>query len=156
MGKISWDSKRYSKEYLELLQKTYDVNDYNDCSVKSVTIATGEDYENVHKFLEDCGRKRGKGISTHYILLALKHFGYNYISIQPEKFIERYPGCATLLKNVTTHHMDRYPDIWRDGNTYLLFTRGHVAAVVNGVNHDHTKGRPVRVNAIYKIIKQES
>ena len=67
--------------------------------------------------------------------------------------IARYPGAHKALRNVTTHHPERFSDVWRDGKTYLMYTRGHVLAIVNGVNHDWTRGRAKRCKALYEVVK---
>jgi hypothetical protein len=98
------------------------------------------------------GRKNGKGAYTHDIVNSLKAMGKTVKMVDPRSFIDCYPKAHRVLKSVTSHHMDRFNKVWSNGKTYLCFTTNHVFAVVDGVNHDWTRGRAMQVVLIYEII----
>lgn len=141
-------------EFNQLVAESQSMNETKDCSVKAVALACNVEYVVAHKALADNGRRERKGAYTQEILNAVKDLGYKAESVMPMDFIRQYPkGHRDVLRSVTTHHPARFNSVWADGNTYLVFTRGHVLTVINGVNHDWTNGRAKRASLIYKITK---
>ena len=123
----------------------------NDCSVRAIAAIVGS-YEAAHKMMLLHGRESGKGASHTSIFNALLELGLKTTRVSIRSFIEKYPTAhRNALKNVTTHHMERFPAVWKDGCTYLVFTKGHVLAVINGENVDATKGKAIRANEIYLV-----
>lgn len=147
MAKIKPIAK--SDLYRDLNSKSFD---RNDCAVIAIAAATGLSYEAAHSLAKAAGRKNGRGIRQAQTMAALAAAGKTTVELEPLDFIKKYPRPHQILKSVTTHHPDRFPDVWKDGNTYLLFTRGHVLAVVNGVNCDWTRGRAKRIRWIYRVL----
>lgn len=125
----------------------------NDCSVIAVAAVTNSTYTEAHRALEGAGRKQGRGVNHTQIIEALAELGYVLRVVDKAKKIAQYPAAHQILKGITTHHPDRFNKVWADGKNYLFFTTGHVAGVVNGTNHDWTKGRAKRVNEIWEIVK---
>ena len=124
----------------------------NNCAVRAVAAVTNTSYEVVHAIMARHGRKHGKGTQREIFWKTLTELGFRSSPRSPREFISRYPGShATALKSVTTHHPDRFPDVWKDGKSYLIFTTHHVLAVINGVNHDWTRGKACRAKLIYAI-----
>jgi hypothetical protein len=141
-------------EVFKLINRSSDaMGETNDCAVKAIALATNTPYTIAHKALKDAGRKNRKGSYFTEQKAAMRKLGFDYRYISTADFIARYPGRGATLKNVTTHHMDRYKKVWADGKTYLIYTRSHVGAVINGVNHDWTKGRSRRVRYILEVSK---
>lgn len=132
-------------------------NENNDCTVKALAFVMNIQYAEAHAMLAQRGRIPGHGLRNACVVFRelLEASGYQMIRIHPEQMIDKYPAAHQILKGVTTHHPERFNKVWRDGNNYLLMTKGnlHVAAVVNGTTHDWTKGRAIRVVDIYKIVK---
>lgn len=135
--------------YRELNAKSFDSR---DCAVIAIAAVTGLSYEAAHTLARAHGRKNRGGMRNAQIIAALAAAGKTVVELSPLNFIKKYPRSHQILKSVTTHHPDRFPDAWKDGNTYLVFTRGHVLAVVNGVNCDWTRGRAKRVCWIYRVV----
>ena len=101
------------------------------------------------------GRRSRRGTQWEIMWEVLDQLGYATRTVSPQHFISRYPGShARVLRSVTTHHPDRFPAVWRDGKSYIFNTRAHVLAVVDGVNHDWTRGRAKRVLRIWEIVKK--
>lgn len=142
-----------TEEYTIMRSASNAFDERNDCTVVASAIACGVTYAEAHKALEKFGRKKGKGVSIMKMVTAIKEeLGFFVKLVPASEFISRYPkGHRDVLKHVTTHHPERFNDVWADGNTYIFFTTDHVAAVVNGVNHDWTKGRAKRVQAIFRV-----
>lgn len=128
-------------------------NDANDCAVRAIAAATNTPYERVHAMMADMGRKHKRGTPWDIIWGTLHDLGFVRIQRSSQDFIRQYPGShATALKSVTTHHPDRFPGVWKNGKAYIFNTDRHVAAIVDGVNHDWTRGRACRVRAIWEIV----
>lgn len=140
-----------SDEYLEMKESAREMNETNDCSVRAIAVVCDLEYKEAVALCEKHGRKARRGMLDYQIFNALKEVGKTYKRIPSEHFIGQYPGAHVNLSNVTTHHPERFPKVWKDGKKYLLLTRGHILAVVDGVNHDWTKGKAVRVTSIYEI-----
>jgi len=143
-------------EFNQLVAASNAIGEKNDCSVKAVALACGVEYEVAHRVLASHGRRKGHGAYTTDILKAVDDLGFKPQRIFNQDFIDQYPkGHRDVLRSVTTHHPARFNDVWADGNTYMMFTRSHVLTVINGVNHDWTNGRAMRVISVYKITKKE-
>lgn len=124
-----------------------------DCAVRAIAALTDTPYERVHAMMAAQGRKHGRGTCWGVIWNTLSDLGFKAVRRDPLDFVHRYPGShATALRSVTTHHPDRFPTVWRDGKRYLMYTSRHVLAIVNGVNHDWTRGKACRVNTIWEIV----
>lgn len=143
-----------SEKYTALNDVSTAMGENNDCSVIALAAVTGKPYTTARAALAEQGRRPGRGVSIDQIHAALKSLGFRAERIDLQERIARYPGAHAALKNVTTHHPDRFPAVWAEG-TFLFYTRRHVAAVVDSVNHDWTRGRAQRVRAVYLITPLE-
>lgn len=140
-----------SNEYRAMSQEADKLNENNDCAVRAISIATDTPYKTVHELLERMGRIKRKGTRTQIIERAVKILGFRMEHVPASYFIDRYP--RKNIANVTTHHPDRFPQVWKDGHTYLIYTPGHILCVKDGVNHDWTRGRAIRATGIFRITK---
>lgn len=142
-----------SEVYAQHLAQGRAVRENNDCAVRAVAAATGRAYDEVHAMFKAEGRRDAARTPTTITWAVLQRLGFRAEYLPATDFIRRYPGShASALRSVTTHHPDRFPQVWRDGATYLMFTPGHVLAIVNGVNHDWTRGRALRAHSIYRVV----
>lgn len=152
MARICRDENRATQEYLTLRAASADNNERGDCAVVAVAAVTGVTYEVALQALTAAGRRPRKGTYTRTIHAALQDMGFRVVRMDARAdFIARYPTAHQCLKSVTTHHPRRFHDVWADGAAYLLYTANHVAAVVNGVNHDWTRGRALRAQQIFRV-----
>ena len=149
MGRIT--RKEFDRRYSKLREASNLAGEHNDCAVVAIAAVANCSYEEAHGELEDLGRRKGKGTSNIAIDTALDNLGCKVTHHDPYTFIQQYPGRAKLLKNVTTHHPDRYNEFWSDGKRYLFFTKQHVGAVIDGVNIDWTRGRAKHVWRILEV-----
>jgi hypothetical protein len=142
-----------SEVFAAHLAQGRDMGERNDCAVRAVAAATGRSYDEIHAMFKAEGRRDARGTPTTITWAVLKQLGFRTEYRAAREFIAQYPGShATALKSVTTHHPDRFKGVWANGKTYLMFTPGHILAIVNGVNHDWTRGRALRATGIYEVL----
>jgi hypothetical protein len=128
MPRIKRELHPTTDKFNDLRHKATVHNENNDCAVKALAIVTDKDYSLVRNLLAERGRRPGKGTNRQDSWEVLERLGFTSVSVSPKQFIDKYPlPHCNVLKNVTTHHPDRFPDVWRDGNTYLLYCKGCVA-----------------------------
>ena len=99
----------------------------NDCAVKAVAIIANADYDEVHALMAKHGRKVGKGTPWTAIWATLKELG---VWVGPEDR-EAPTRCKTV------RHL---PAALPKGR-WLVYTRGHILAVIDGEVMDWTEGR---------------
>ena len=127
-----------STTYRTVLESSNKFNETADCSVISMSIATGKSYEECHKAFKEAGRKDRRGVGLGMIENVLQQFGFN----------NEIKVCATELgKRITVNQAGKY---LKDGK-YIAVTRNHALAIVNGVVHDWTEGRRHQVKFFYKV-----
>lgn len=143
-----------SELHAALTAAAVDAKETNDCAVRAVAAATNTEYAVVHRMMAENGRRSRRGTEWDVMWETLTQLGFKAELRRPEEFISQYPGAhARVLRSVTTHHPDRFPAVWRDGKSYIMNTRAHVLAIVDGVNHDWTRGRAKRAIRIWEITK---
>lgn len=113
-------------------------NEKNDCAVKAIAITHNVEYSQVHKMLRAEGRVNRKGTYRHQQEAVSKLLGATFIDTIPRKV-----GGG----QITVNNIGRY---FPTGN-HMVFTRGHVLALVDGVVQDWTAGRRHRVLNIWTI-----
>jgi hypothetical protein len=149
MAKIQ--RKERTEVFKSMCEDAYSLGENNDCTVKAIAITTGIEYKKVHAALKSVGRRNGKGATIWQMQQACKSLGYEMVSVPKKNFLEQYPKSANL-KNITTHHPEKFHKVWKDGKKYIFSTAKHVAAVIDGVNHDWTVGRSLRVQVVYEVV----
>lgn len=156
MPRIRTEDRVQTAEYKAVLySSTTALCDANNCAVVAVCIATNEPYDKVHAMFAAKGRKNRRGVNTAIIEEVMNELGYDLVVQPRKKFIDLYPAPhCNVLRSVTTHHPARFNKVWADGKTYLFSVTGHILAVVNGVNHDWTKGKAKRVRLVYEVVKR--
>lgn len=152
MAKISF------KPTTETYQKLFAASkgDDNNCSVIALAALTGRDVAEVAAILEAHGRAKNEAASYDIIEKALADLGLTPRKLEyadRRAIIDQYPGAGPGLKSITPHHAVRYAKRWaelglRDG---LIFTRGHVMALRDGVVHDHQHQSMKRVVAFWLV-----
>lgn len=142
-----------SEVYAQHIAQGRTIGEHNDCAVRAVAAATGRPYDEVHALFKANGRRDAARTATSITRHVMGLLGYNLQDVSARDFIAQYPGShARVLKSVTTHHPDRFPGAWKNGKTYLMFTPGHILAIVDGVNHDWTRGRALRATRILEVL----
>ncbi len=161
--------------YKQILKELESVNDRNNCTVISSSVAFELPYNEVSDFFFLHGRKRNHGLkpdkTDNMIKLMALEKGYKAIVYKPQR--DRVPvkyGNVVYNELSKTRHW-----ISKDGNdllcstfgnmtannctdylprgNYILGVRGHVLGVQNGKVQDWTEGRKHYINRVWKIEK---
>ena len=115
---------------LKKVSKSY--NEKNDCAVKAVAVVANASYQEAHEALRLAGRKPRRGTPLPVIFAALRSLGvyheFKTVADHRGKDMGRCP-----ISRVRS----RLP---RKGR-FLVLTRSHILAVVDGVVLDWTEGR---------------
>lgn len=130
------------------------VNEDNDCSIKALSLLTGIDYHQCRSALTLAGRKPGRGVWMHQIILAAKILGFE-MTKQPlrlhREIINSYPERDRVLQHITTHHPRRFAKVWAGMPNMMLETNGHVAALIDGKVIDWSVNRALRVRDLWVL-----
>lgn len=135
----------YTQTFSKLNEISFDAREYNDCAVKAVALVCGVEYKKALDKMTELGRKARRGTDFFIIDQAIKFFGKRTARIDKREIIANYPSPhRDVLKSITTHHPRRFNKVWPKG-TYLLYSKGHVSACIDGVVHDWAINRAKRV-----------
>lgn len=129
-------------------------NETKDCAIIAIAAVTGTSYEAVRELMKKHGRKDRKSTPMDIIHNVLKELGYESRYVNPEDFIREYPKPHHKLKNVTSHHPDRFPKVWKNGKTYLIRSSKHILAVINGHVVDWSRNNALRAISILEVWKR--
>jgi len=163
-------------DYKEIEKELENIDDTNNCTVISASVAFDLPYKQVSDFYFLNGRKRNKGLLSEetdkMIKKLAKKEGFKVTKYYPhqEDIVAHVSGSYTNYKKSSTRHW-----ITKDGDdflctsfghmtaknaetylpkgNYILGVRGHVIGVKNGVVQDWTKGRKHYINRIWKVSK---
>ena len=127
-----------SEIYQGLRNEARQIGENNDCGVKALAVVTGLPYAVCHAALEKQGRVKGKGTYNFQIAKASQELGFKLIKIDCP-----YRGLRSLGRNLP-----------QKGNFFIWVTR-HYAGVRDGVIHDWSDGKCLRVIAVYQVIKAD-
>lgn len=132
--------------FRELLNKVTAIGDHSACTVIATAIVCGCSHASADKVVTEVGgRERGRGIyfnGTELMHNVLAKFG-KVATCEYSRERDYRPGVRGFsLKTVA----QRYPR-----GRYLVFVRGHVAALRNGKLDDWSEGRSHTVQAVYRI-----
>ncbi len=151
---------KQTKTYTDIAHSPACQANKNDCAVIAVTIAAHCTYARANRLMTKYGRKAHSGTPNSITRKVMAELGYNLTLVEPSLFISRYPGRAKNLQHVTSHHMDRFRSVWEDGRTYMMVVgsgsgRSHILTIIDGVNHDHTRGHAKRAMMIFLVTKKK-
>lgn len=126
-----------SDAYAETHAVSGENRERNDCAVRAVAIASGQDYAEVLDLFSKLGRKRRcrtKDLVTRKAVLAL---GFYLIPVKDRFAV----GTVSQLEA-------KLPKL----GTYLVRIAGHILCAKNGKVHDWTAGRNHRIREIYEVV----
>lgn len=126
--------------YAELNAVGKAMGEHMDCSVLATCIVTGETYTKIHELYRKLGRRNGCRTGTHLTWMLLRDLGY-----QPHDVTHFYDGCS--IRSLA-------PQLPSKGN-FLVFVRGHVAAVRDGVLEDEPYPKKNYVKKVFQILPME-
>lgn len=125
--------------------------DRNHCAVVALAIATGMSRDQAYATHAAEGREDGRGVMPYVTIKLISEAGFDCTWVCPQYMIAQYPKPhCNALKNVTSHHMRRFPKVWSEG-TYLIETEGHIFCVKDGINQDWSINNALRAMNIWKI-----
>ena len=122
-------------DYKELAAASAEMGEGKDCAVRALTAVSGRQYKHVHEFCKFYGRRKGGGTAWSTIW-ATAH-ALNLKKMETNRF---------TAKTVTT--LER--QLPKKGK-FLISTRRHILAAVDGKIIDWTKGRRHRVLRVWEI-----
>lgn len=104
----------------------------NDCSVRALACVLRCSYVNAQTALAAAGREEGAGVYPPALRAALEALGGRVRRV----FTGARLGLEVGTPNPTTLDATMEPEAWEHLGDLLLFTPGHVAALVNGTVED--------------------
>lgn len=116
-----------------------DIGEHNDCAVKAVCLATRTPYERVHQLFLDAGRRFRGRTKDEYTYTVLSTLGVHLMEI---------PHVPNTVRECERE--------LRFSNNYLIWTRGHILAMINGTVQDWTNGRRHRPKKVYMVCNSQS
>lgn len=146
-------ARTITPEYVALTKEQQLYREDNDCTVKALALTTGISYAEAHKLLASLGRVNGKGFSSFLTREAVAHTGKRIRQVKViEEIVHQYPGKHKNKLRATTHQPARFPGAWKNGKTYMAFTKGHVLAIVDGVVHDWTSEKSFYILNMWEVL----
>ena len=107
------------------------------CAVIAISVAAQVPFGKSRSLLHKYGRKQGRGAQTLWIHNTLKQLGY-----KANLVMDRQPKTLATATRVLPRR-----------GTFLLYTRGHVSCVRDGVLEDWAaeNGSRKRVHAVFEV-----
>jgi hypothetical protein len=127
-----------------------------DCTVVAISICCGVSYATAHAALKAAGRKDKRGTYRHQQYVAIRSLGFEVREWSAREKIEMimsYPKKG--IAGLTTHQPRRFAAAWaphRD-KTLLLYSRGHVSAMKDGVVQDWAINRAKQVFDVVEVYR---
>ena len=122
-------------KYDQVKKDSKSMGETRDCAVKAVAIVTNTPYKVVHKMMAKLGRKSRQGTYMEITMKVLKQLGC---------YVERN---ETITSRTISTLEAQLPEKGR----FLVQTRSHVLACVNGEVCDWTQGRRHQPKQIFEI-----
>jgi hypothetical protein len=120
-------------------------HEYNDCAVRALAIAANVPYAKAHAALKAQGRRDRKGSKTFMLDKAIPAVGAKFefirtFDITSRTYRKLYPTLQDILFK------------FKQGR-YILITRSHAQALIDGVIHDagSISGPRSLVRLVYKL-----
>jgi hypothetical protein len=140
-----------TQTYNELENKSENFEERDDCAVIAVSAVTGRTYDEAHAVLQAHGRFNSMGTFIPHMEAALKEFGFGITKFSVASMLVEKYSTNKNIHNITTLHPKKYKTRWDDGKKYLFICKQHVAAVVDGQNHDWSATKSLFVREIWRV-----
>lgn len=148
MAKISKLSK--TEQFTSLQKTSCEINERNDCSVKAVALFCDVSYEAAHAELKRLGRKDRCGCQEIIIRKAVENLQGKVFLVDHHKWVKQYPSPHHNLKSMTTYHPVRFAQVFsKIKGKFLIFVNGHVCVMIDGVIHDWSNDKAMRVQSVW-------
>lgn len=140
-------------------------NDTNCCTVISASIIFDKDYNKIHSYFAENGRKNGEGLSWSYykklIRNLAKKYGFkvyiyklSHINKNTWTWKSKENESLCFVNSKTGLTVNNFNDYLPKGN-YLLGVKNHVLAVKNNIVHDWTADKKKPITEIIKVESNE-
>lgn len=140
-------------DYLAAFSRAQHVDpDIGTCGVIAMSIVTGLPYDECRKLLIDQGMDLVEGVFQWQLWRALRAGGFSHRRLDQRDIIAGYPPAKQQGRTrATTRQIARFPDAWKSLPPCLVFTKGHVAGLRDGVLHDWSASNSFRIIDIHAI-----
>jgi len=126
--------KEYSYQELSTIGRKY-YNDVNFCSVISIATACHTSFGKAFHTMKREGRQTRKGVLKLQIIEGVEKLGFK----------------AIPLNGFEGKQVKSMPNLLPRTGAYMVFIRGHVLTIKEGVVCDWSDGRAHRVKQVFKI-----
>ena len=144
--------------YEQVHKESESISERNDCAVKAVALATGVPYKEVHSLMARYGRKHRCGTKMSTTKAVLKQLGiefseddFEYPVYYRNKKFDIGAGCTTTVRTQHSYSTKTIHKALPKRGRYLVFSRSHMSAFVNGKLEDWAENRRKIVVAVLKI-----
>lgn len=111
------------------------------CTIRAISISTGLSFEACFEIAKQAGRKYNGKIKTRNVLLEAEKYGVKSETV-----------TVTVNRTLTLNQLSKRSFMW--SGTFLVRTKGHVFAVIDGVIKDtFLEGSKRRVLEVWRILK---
>ena len=132
----------FNYEELRRVANKYYRRETNFCGVIAISIATQIPFGKSRSLLHKQGRKQGRGCRQLWIHQTLRNLGYSVDKSLDLWAADKWPKTLATATRVLPRR-----------GTFLLYTRGHVSCVRDGVLEDWAadNGSRKRVQAVFEV-----
>jgi len=137
-------------------------NDNNCCTVISASIIFNKDYNKIHSYFAQNGRKNGKGLGWYTYKNLMRNlaekYGFKLCTYELTKYLikntwswqNRENEALCFVNSRTALTVNNFDNYLPKGD-YLLGVKNHVLAVKNNVVHDWTADKKIPITEIIKV-----
>ena len=134
-------NKHYDRVISEKLE--YSPNDFRDCVVVALAVLRGVTYEQAHRHIEiTCKRKYGDGVYPRDWIPSYVRSGLN---------MDNTTWSPRQVGGIGSRYTQKTITKLCNKGKWLVSTKGHVFAVVDGVIQDGERPNKKPVNRVWRI-----
>lgn len=110
-------------------------NDWNDCSVKMISMCCGVPYHDAYAAMELVGRKKNRGVSIQMMKRACSILGFEMVKIKDADirvFKNSLPN-GYKRKYLTPKNFLKYPKVFKHfPSVVAAYSSKHIAPIIDG------------------------
>jgi hypothetical protein len=141
-------------KFTELHGRSQALNERNDCAPKAIALVTGVDYNLVLAIFKKRGRRSRCATQPAVTFGSLGDLGFKSTRMRTMDRLDLIDRLSREfnynVQHLTTRQLVLFP-LLDPTKTYLIETRGHIAAYVKGELIDWTETRANRITEIHEI-----
>ena len=150
MSRISANAREKTPQFHAYVNEAIGMNETNDCAVRALAAISELSYKEAHALLAAEGRRPRRGTEMFKVEKALQSLGFIVEQLPINAITSLFPGTHKHLQSVTPHHPVRFAKVWPAGR-FILASRQHCCAVIDGMVHDWARGHALRCPYILKV-----